>query len=105
MELQDDLLFRLSSCQGSLLDDPEIVDVLNLCKATAKEVQEKLKNAGEAEVRIQSACEEFRTVATRGSILYFFIAEMTCINVMYQRHVSDVTRPVCRRLPEIHGGR
>ena len=84
VELQDDLLYRLSSCEGSLLDDPEIVDVLNLGKATAKEVQEKLKNAGEAEVRIRSACEEYRPVATRGSIIYFLIAEMTGINVMYQ---------------------
>ena len=50
VELQDDLLYRLSSCEGSLLDDPEIVDVLNLGKATAKEVQEKLKNSGESEV-------------------------------------------------------
>jgi len=89
VELQDDLLYRLSSCEGSLLDDPEIVDVLNLGKATAKEVQEKLKNAGEAEIRIKSACEEYRTVATRGSILYFLIAEMTGINVMYQTSLAQ----------------
>ena len=89
VELQDDLLYRLSSCEGSLLDDPEIVDVLNLGKATAKEVGEKLKNAGEAEVRIKAACEEYRTVATRGSILYFLIAEMTGINVMYQTSLAQ----------------
>jgi len=89
VELQDDLLYRLSSCEGSLLDDPEIVDVLNLGKATAKEVQEKLKNAGEAEVRIKLACEEYRVIATRGSILYFLIAEMTGINVMYQTSLAQ----------------
>ena len=43
VELQDDLLYCLSSCGGSLMDDPEIVNVLNLGKATAKEGGEKLK--------------------------------------------------------------
>jgi len=46
VELQDDLLYCLSSCGGSLMDDPEIVNVLNLGKATAKEVGEKLKKTG-----------------------------------------------------------
>ena len=84
MELQDDLLFRLANCSGSLLDDPEIIDVLNVTKKTSADVQEKLKNAREAETRITTACEEFRPVANRGSILYFLIAEMSSIDVMYQ---------------------
>lgn len=55
MELQDDLLFRLANCSGSLLDDPDIIDVLNITKKTSAEVQEKLKNAREAEVRTRFA--------------------------------------------------
>ena len=50
-ELQDDLLFRLANCSGSLLDDPDIIDVLNITKKTSAEVQEKLRNANDAEVR------------------------------------------------------
>jgi len=84
MELQDDLLFRLANCSGSLLDDPEIIDVLNITKKTSADVQEKLKNAREAETRITTACEEYRPVANRGSVLYFLIAEMSSIDVMYQ---------------------
>jgi dynein heavy chain len=84
MELQDDLLRRLASCEGSLLDDPDIIDVLNVTKKTSADVQEKLKNARDAELRITSACEEFRPVANRGSILYFLIAEISSIDVMYQ---------------------
>jgi len=89
IELQDDLLFRLANCTGSLLDDPEIIDVLNITKKTSAEVSEKLKNAGEAEVRIQVACEEFRPIALRGSIIYFLIAEMSAVNVMYQTSLSQ----------------
>ena len=89
MELQDDLLFRLSNCSGSLLDDPEIIDVLNITKKTSAEVEEKLKNARETEMRITTACEEFRPVANRGSILYFLIAEMSSIDVMYQTSLNQ----------------
>jgi dynein heavy chain len=89
LELQDDLLFRLANCTGSLLDDPDIIDVLNVTKKTSAEVQEKLKNAGEAELRIKTACEEYRPVATRGSIIYFLIAEMSAVNPMYQTSLAQ----------------
>eukprot|EP00961_Rhodomonas_salina_P234379 3167702-Rhodomonas_salina.1 len=89
MELQDDLLYRLANCEGSLLDDPEIIDVLNVTKKTSAEVSEKLKNAGEAEARIKIACEEYRPVATRGSIVYFLIAEMSAVNPMYQTSLAQ----------------
>ena len=77
LQLQDDLLYKLSNCEGSLLDDPDIIDVLNVTKKTSAEVTEKLKNAGEAEERIKVACEEYRPVAKRGSIIYFLIAELS----------------------------
>ena len=82
--LEDDLLYRLANSTGNLLDDTQLIEVLGVTKTTAGEVKEKLQNAAEANERISLAREEYRPVATRGSLLYFLIVDMAAINVMYQ---------------------
>jgi len=75
--LDKQLLERLSNSSGNLLDDTELIEVLANTKAKGKEVEGKLKDADEKKIEINEKREQFRPVATRGSIMYFNMVDMT----------------------------
>merc|ERR1719379_1016856 len=77
--LGKELLDRLSNSSGNLLDDTELVEVLNNTKAKSKEVEQKLIDAGEKKTEISEKREQYRPVATRGSVMYFCMTDMTLV--------------------------
>jgi dynein heavy chain, axonemal len=78
--------------QGNLLDDTELIDVLATTKQTSQDVAERLANASETNSKINEACEEFRPVAHRATLLYFLIAEFTVVNCMYQTSLAQFSQ-------------
>ncbi|XP_025728782.1 dynein axonemal heavy chain 11 isoform X1 [Callorhinus ursinus] len=82
--LEDDLLLRLSAAEGSFLDDTELVERLEMTKATVAEIERKVIEAKENERKINEAREGYRPVAARASLLYFVINDLRKINPFYQ---------------------
>lgn len=88
-DLESDLLQRLSSSTGNLLDDTALIDILAVTKATAQEVLSRLESTSKTRQRITEACEEYRAVARRAMLLYFLVADFANVNCMYQTSLSQ----------------
>jgi dynein heavy chain len=88
-KLEHDLLVKLTTVKGSLVDDETVLYTLNKTKDTAMDVSEKLEVANETQIKIGLMRENYRSIATRGSVLYFLIVEIGMVNPMYQNSLQQ----------------
>lgn len=84
VDLENKILYLLSSAKGSLLDDASLVETLQSSKVTSEEVSEQLKIAETTQEQIAIARESYRPCAVRSSILYFVVSDLVMIDPMYQ---------------------
>jgi len=87
--LDAQLLAKLSGGKGNLLEEEGLIEMLSETKAAAAEVAEKLDSAEETRKTIAEQREQYRPVATRGSVLYFSVVDMQQVNVMYQTSLAQ----------------
>jgi len=81
--LDKELLDKLSSSTGNLIDDDSLVEILNRTKTEAKVIAIQLSDAEIKTKEINIKREIYRPVAIRGSVLYFCMIEIANINWMY----------------------
>ncbi len=87
-ELEDKVLKMLATSEGNILDNEQLVNTLQQSKLTSGMISERVKEAEETEKQINVAREGYRVVATRGSIIYFVVADLALIDPMYQYSLS-----------------
>ncbi|TMW63012.1 hypothetical protein Poli38472_005630 [Pythium oligandrum] len=83
-EIEDRILKQLSESAGNVLDDQDLIDTLQSSNATSKVIKERVLESETTELEINRAREAYRRVATRGSIIYFVVANLALIDPMYQ---------------------
>jgi dynein heavy chain len=89
---EDNILSLLANSKGMILDDVELIRNLKESKITATAVKQSLEESEIKQVEIDAARQQYKPVATRGSILYFVIADLSLIDPMYQFSLNYFSR-------------
>ena len=83
-EIEDKILFLLSSVQGSPVDDERLIETLGASKETSEEIQKKVAIAEKTEREIDSTRNKYVPVAVQTRILFFCVTELATVDPMYQ---------------------
>ena len=86
------ILKLVSEAGEDILEDEELILTLDQSKQTAIAIGERKAEAEVTAEKINVSREGYRPVATRGSVLYFVIANLSLINDMYQYSLEFFVR-------------
>ena len=84
LDMEDRVLTMLSESTGNILDNEELISKLETAKKTSAVVKTRIEEGEKTNLLISTTREIYRPVATRGSVLYFTIAQLASIDSMYQ---------------------
>ena len=83
-EIEDKILGLLANSSGNILEDEMLIEELGRSKTTCADIGKRMTETETTTEEINTAREGYRSVATRGSILYFVVASLASIDPMYQ---------------------
>jgi len=89
--LEAKILQMLSESEGNILDDEVLINTLSESKLTSIAISERVAEAEVTEQEINEARGRYIDVATRGSIIYFVIADLGGVDAMYQYSLGYYT--------------
>ncbi|CAB3367864.1 Hypothetical predicted protein [Cloeon dipterum] len=87
-KLQENLLVELSSAQGDLLENKELLNSLRETKASSIKISDSLTESDKLKMSLHAERELYRPLAEFAGRLYFAVAKLTAVNVIYNFSVS-----------------
>ncbi|XP_066151500.1 dynein axonemal heavy chain 6 [Euwallacea fornicatus] len=90
--IEDKILHLLYNFEGNILDDEELIETLNESKETSAIIEARLAETEASEEEISIAREKYRSVATRGSVLYSVVAQLAEMDPMYQYSLKNFSQ-------------
>ena len=103
LELENQLLERLSNAPVDILSDVPLIEGLETTKETANEINYAVLRGKETEVVINEAREVYRPVASEGAMQYFMIAKLCSMNHMYQYSLEMFEKSFFKALKKTEG--
>ncbi|GMH64114.1 hypothetical protein TrST_g1151 [Triparma strigata] len=97
-EIEDKILYMLANASGNILDDEDLINALDDSKKTSSAIKIRLADAEVTRTEIAETREGYRSVATRGSVIYFVIAKLALVDPMYQYSLQFYKALFCQRL-------
>ncbi|XP_008850074.1 dynein heavy chain 1, axonemal [Nannospalax galili] len=83
-DIEDQILYHISSSEGNPVDDMELIKILEASKIKAAEIQTKVRIAEQTEKNIDLTRMEYIPVAVRAQILFFCVSDLVNVDPMYQ---------------------
>lgn len=83
-EIEDKILFILSSSEGNILEDEGAVATLGESKVLSNDIAEKQMIADETEKQIDETRIGYRPVAKHATMLFFALSDLSDIEVVYK---------------------
>ncbi|OWF37256.1 Cytoplasmic dynein 2 heavy chain 1 [Mizuhopecten yessoensis] len=103
-KLEESLLEELANAKGNILENKELLDSLNMTKASSITITDSLTES----VRLQASLDQERNtylpLAENGSTLYFVISDLAKINNMYRFSLAAFLRLFSRALSSKQDG-
>jgi len=88
---ENEILQKLAkSTKEQILDEDTLIDMLRTSKKVSNEIAERITEAVVIEKEIAETMAGYTSVATRGSIIYFVVADLANVNDMYQNSLQYV---------------
>jgi len=92
-KLQSKILFELAASNAeTILDNFILIETLEICKTESVKIVQSLIEAEKVESTINQTRDQYRIIATRGSILYFCVVDLSLIDPMYQNSLVYVKK-------------
>lgn len=88
-QLEIDLLQRLSSYTGDILEDTHLISVLAETKNTSERVSLQLEEASKTKNIISERCQKYRSCSKTAALLYFSLCDFSSLNHMYNTSLEQ----------------
>ena len=91
-DMQQKILKLIAESETYILDDIELITTMERSKKTSIDIVNRFESSKKIEQDIRAVRNQYTSVAIRGSILYFVVANLSVLDPMYQFSLAYIKK-------------